>query len=306
MKTVTVFGLTIESEIPLPEAPPTAGFPQVIVRLAPVEKPPYSPESDRAYAITRQEFRVYWRGVGTFLIRNGAEIFIDPEPGGEAAVIRLYLLGPALGILLHQRGFLVLHASVVSIDGAVVGFMGEKGWGKSTTAAALNARGHALVSDDVLAVLPYAAGGPIVQPGLPQFKLWPEAATASFGDDPAKLVRLHSNVEKRSREANHGVRGELIPLRRLYLLGRGTKLESVPMNASAALMSLVRHSYLSHLMHLLGQNRENFEQCAHVVQSIPVHHLRRPKDLSALGDIASLVEAEVAAEAEFLAKRMAV
>src|SRR5690606_4563991 len=130
-------------------------------------------------------------------------------------------------------------------------FLGEKGWGKSTTAAALNARGHALVADDLLAVLPYFHE-PMVQPGLAHLKLWPDAVAASFGEDPSKLVRLHSNVEKRIRGADTGVNSDLMPLRRLYLLGHGSTLQSVPMAPAAALMSLIRHSYLSHLMHLLG------------------------------------------------------
>ena len=145
MTNVEAYGLAIQSEIPLPEAPATGAGTQVLIRQGKVEKPAGEPNAERTYEIDQANFRVYWRGVGTFLIRCGTDVVVEPESGAEEAVLRLYLLGPVLGILLHQRGFLVLHASVVSIAGGAVGFLGEKGWGKSTTAAALNARGHGLV-----------------------------------------------------------------------------------------------------------------------------------------------------------------
>jgi len=299
MTRVVAYGLSIQSEILLPEAPATRAAPQVIVRLGKVEKPFGEADAERTYAIDREQFRVYWRGVGTFLIRLGCEVVIEPETDVEEAVLRLYLLGPALGILLHQRGFLVLHSSVVSIGSTVVGFLGEKGWGKSTTAAALNARGHPLVADDVLAVLPYTHCAPMVQPGLPHFKLWPEAVAASFGEDPSTLIRLHSKVEKRIREANSDVGQEPMSLGRLYILDRGLTLESIPMTSSAALLAIIRHSYLSHHMQALCGAQENFLQCSRLVQTVPVHRLRRPPNLNALDEIAQLVESDVSVAAVF-------
>jgi hypothetical protein len=287
------YGLTIDSEIFVPGLPQIDHDPQVIVRLAKVEKPASNAEGGRAVEFKRGEFRIHWRHVGTYLIRDGCEILIAPEPGAEEALIQLFLIGPALAYLMHQRGLLVLHASVVSINGLVVGFLGEKGWGKSTMAAALNARGHALVADDLLVIMPDTGGTPMVLPGPPHFKLWPEAAVAVFGDDPDALRRLHSQVEKRTRPANSGFLDEPLPLRHLYLLDRGTQLETVPMAPSEALLALVRHTYLSTIMKELGGLDGNFRQCVQLTRRISFSILKRPKDLSALGDIASLVEDEI-------------
>jgi hypothetical protein len=268
--------------------------PQVIVRLAKVEKPACEAEAERASEFQPGDYRIYWRGVGTYQIREGREILIEPEPGVEESIIHLFLVGPALAYLLHQRGLLVLHASVVSINGFVVGFLGEKGWGKSTTAAALNAKGHPLVADDLLAVMPGRDGTPMVLPGPPHFKLWPEAAAAAFGDDPESLVRLHSRVEKRARPANSGLLDVPVPLRHLYILDRGTQLESVPLAPAEALLALVRHTYLSGLMKPLGGMDENFRQCVQLTRQVSVSFLKRSSDLNALGDIVSLIEEEAA------------
>jgi len=276
--------------MPLSEMPPEA-----IIRLCPVDRTFEKPETGSRFAITPDGFCVHWCGAGTFLVRKGCEIMVEPEAGVEESIIRLILLGSVLAILLHQRGVLVLHASVVSIHGYAVGFMGEKGWGKSTTAAAFNAKGHALVTDDILAVILGRDGTLMVQPGPPHFKLWPEAAVASFGDDPETLMRLHSRIEKRERSATIRHIGEPLPLRRLYVLDRGEQLESIPMTPTAALLALVRHSYLCRIMKSLGSMERNFWQCAQLAEQVPVSSLKRPKDLGALGSIVELVKQDIGA-----------
>jgi hypothetical protein len=293
--TLAVCGLAIRSEVPLPEVPSTTDVPDVIIRLGRVEKPPGNRDAERTYAVSSEEFRVFWRGVGTFSIRRGCEVIIDPDADTEEAILRLYILGPTLGILLQQRGYLVLHASAVRVNGVAVGFLGEKGWGKSTTAAALNARGHSLLADDVLGIRMDANRRPMIKPGLPQFKLWPDSAVASFGDDPKTLSRLHSRVEKRIRVATTGLWATPQPLRYLYVLDRGAELQSIPMSAACGLMALVRHSYLSQHMMALGAVQDNFSQCVQVCQQVVMSRLLRPKDLHALGEVVSLIEREVGA-----------
>src|SRR5207245_2121597 len=114
---------------------------------------------------------LYWQEVGAFQITAGREIIVEPASGVEARVLRLFLLGPALALLLVQRGLLVLHASAVEVAGRAIAFLGESGQGKSTTAAAFHACGHPVVADDVVAVQ-IEDGGPLIYPGLPQLNLW--------------------------------------------------------------------------------------------------------------------------------------
>jgi serine kinase of HPr protein (carbohydrate metabolism regulator) len=56
--------------------------------------------------------------------------------------------------------------------------LGDSVSGKSTLAVALSARGHAMVADDIVAVncdCPF----PVVFPGFPQLKIWPETVKYS-------------------------------------------------------------------------------------------------------------------------------
>jgi hypothetical protein len=73
------------------------------------------------------------------------------HPGAQCREdsLRHLLLDQVIPRLWAHRGHLVLHASAVQLpDGKVIACLGESGWGKSTLAAALQARGSRLVSDD--------------------------------------------------------------------------------------------------------------------------------------------------------------
>ena len=77
----------------------------------------------------------------------GEEVIV--QIGYVEPPLRTFLLGPALAVLLHQRGRLVLHAGAVAVNGRVAAFLGGPSWGKSTTTAALDRRGHGIMADDV-------------------------------------------------------------------------------------------------------------------------------------------------------------
>src|SRR5436853_233172 len=83
----------------------------------------------------------------------------------------------AAGLPLPQRGHFVLHASSVAIDGKAAAFAGPSGRGKSTLVAALASAGHPLIADD-MSVIDTSGAAPVVQPGFPRVKLWPDSASA--------------------------------------------------------------------------------------------------------------------------------
>lgn len=106
MYTSTAYGLIIESETSLLASVKHDGKPDVVVVL----------ENFKKYSIEKQENQKYLTGklpgVGKFLIRNGQEIIVEPEVGISENVLRPCILGSAMVVLLQQRGFLVLHASM--------------------------------------------------------------------------------------------------------------------------------------------------------------------------------------------------
>jgi hypothetical protein len=292
MFSYTAYGLNILSELPLPELTPGelgAGV-DVFIRLGKVNRFPLEtePQAGCFYA-TSDEAYFFWEEDGAYLVRGGREIIVEPFPGVEDGMLRLVILGMALGVLLHQRGLLTLHASAVAVNGGAVAFMGEKGGGKSTTAAALHTHGHTIVADDVVAINIDDAGSPMVFPGFPQLKLWPEAAEF-LGDEPKTLPRLHPLLEKRARCVTAlGFQQMPLPLQRIYILAEGTTHEVEPLQPQERFIELMRHSYALRFLRNTGATVSHFRQCMRLASSVPIVRLKRPRSLSALQDVVKLV-----------------
>lgn len=287
----SAYGLGVHSVLPLPELVAGGAGRDVVVRWGIVDRIPSDViATGECFHTSSDEAYLFWRDVGRLLVREGREIIADPAPWAERGVLRLFILGPALAVLLHQRGRLVLHASAVAVDGGAVVFLGGPGWGKSTLAAALFARGHGILADDVTAV-DADASSPTVFPGFPQLKLWPEAA-AALGDGPETLPRIHPMLEKRARPAGRGFPEAPLPLKRIYVLARGPAHVLELLRPQEALVELVRHSYCARLLN--GRDaRRHFLHCASLANRVPVCRLKGERSLSALPNLAQLVEEDL-------------
>ncbi len=284
------YGLAISSALPRPELIATAAAPpDVQIHLGRVDAPPPPLSEQSRFGWTRAAEAgavIHWNQVATFLVRGGCEIVVDAIPGVTAEVLRAYLLGSALGVLLQQRGWLALHASAVTVAGGVVAFLAASGWGKSSLAAALHAQGHPLVADDVIAVQ-VEGGQPTVFPGFPQLKLWPDTV-AALGDAADNLPRLQPDGEKRIRRVEHDFSHAPRPLRQLYVLADGPVLAIEPLAPRQGFLELVRHSYSARAL-AGAEVSDHFAQCSRLAARVPISRLRRPRDLQLLPELARRV-----------------
>lgn len=300
MYSYVAYGLEIRSELQLPELTPGApstrvSAGQLVVRLGSVGQVPAKLDADgMGFWATAHEACHVVEKAGAFLVRGGSEIVVDPAPEVEDRVLRLSILGPALALILHQRGFLVLHASVVARGGEALAFLGNNGWGKSTVAAALHAKGYDLVADDVAAITIDDAA-PRVLPGFPQVKLWPEAA-ALLGEVPEQLPQLHPGFDKRGWRAARGFSLEPRRLQRIYVLVPGSTPGIEPLPAREACLELLAHWY-GHRFGggLLERDAAalHLRQCAALAGRTSTHRLCRSGGSQTLLDLADLVDEDV-------------
>ena len=205
-----------------------------------------------------------------------------------------YLLGPVFGLVLRLRGIPSLHASAVAIDGVAVALAGAAGAGKSSTAAALAARGHALVADDVLGVL--AGEGEIrVQPAYPQLRLWPDIVPALYGPG-AELPRITPNWDKRGVRLDEAFHPDPLPLAAVYVLGPREDAPAAPrlerMGAVEAVLALVPNVYVGWFPDRAAQARE-LEVLGRVARAVPVVRAVPHADPARLGALCDLIEADV-------------
>ncbi len=291
------YGLRIQSELALPElAPGTAGHADVVIRFGPVAwRPPAGDHSDGYVCGDEHAAYIYIDDVGTFAIRAGHTITIDPAPSATDDYLRVFALGGALGLLLHQRGQLVLHASAVAIHGRAVAFLGCSGEGKSTTAAALHARGHAMLADDMVA-LDLNAPAPLLAPGYPRLKVWPAVADV-LQLDMADLHEFNADDERRDWRSADAYSSAPLALHRIYVLEEaedGAEASIEPLGAQNAFASLLQFPYAVGLLGNSGSTPAYFRQCIALASQVPVFRISRPRRLADLPQIAAMIDAHIA------------
>jgi hypothetical protein len=276
------FGLAVHSEVELPDLPPGAGEPDIVIRLGTVSRTPLQ-------ATTDEEIAIHDRG-GAFHIRQGREIILDPPPGADPIVLRLLLMGRMMAYLLRQRGWLPLHASGVELEGQAVLFLGASGSGKSTAAAAFHARGHQVVTDDVGAVRVVDGGQCLVRPAGPRIRLLDDSRVAFDGVEPEGVLHFR----KRLFDLTRGEQRELIATRRIYALEYGDEIRCERVLPISAVALLSAHSFVEHGRMNEAALAAHLRDCTSVALAAPLYRLFRPRSLAALPNFVRWVEMDIA------------
>jgi hypothetical protein len=325
--TYAVFGLLLRSNLPIPELIPLQSEPapsslhsssehavSVSLNASPSGSAliPDGPE-ELSYANsykdeTGEPTLKIWKAPGSRYLRlayfDGSQFWLDRE-GTEVwatwpANLTLedaatYLLGPVLGLLLRLRGVTCLHASAVAFGDNAVAFVGSEGAGKSTTAAALAQRGHAILSDDVVA-LAERNGSFFVHPAYPYLCLWPESVESLYGSAEA-LPQFSANYEKRCLSLGKQelrFAQQALPLAAIYILGerRGDPAPLVEeLTPQRAFLALVANTFATNTLDSSMRAKE-FEILARVAPTVPIRMLWAHHDASRLPELCDLLSKE--------------
>jgi len=112
------FGLKIASAVPFLDMPQTEGSPDVTIVYG---KTPESLSDAKIKGVRYQagpgEFLLRVDNVARYYVSNGDHILIERDPDAADEEILLFLMGSAMGALLHQRNILPLHGSAIEDDG---------------------------------------------------------------------------------------------------------------------------------------------------------------------------------------------
>jgi hypothetical protein len=234
----------------------------------------------------------YIDGTQFWMDREGSEVWATWPGTLTIEDAATYLVGPVLGLLLRLRGVTSLHASAVAFGDEAVAFVGSEGAGKSTTAAALARRGHAILSDDVVA-LTERNGSFFVHPAYPYLCLWPESVETLYGSAEA-LPRFSANYEKRClslRKQDLRFEERTLPLAAIYILGdrRGDPAPLLEELApQRAFLALVANTFATKTLDSSMRAKE-FEILARLVPSVPIRALYAHHDAVRLPELCDLL-----------------
>lgn len=219
-------------------------------------------------------------GHGRFCVAaDGGTIECAPSEGPAWRWHRPFF-AQALPIASALKGFEVLHASGVVIEGRALAFVGHSGAGKTSLAVHLVNQGAELLADDVVALSP-SSGGVSAHPGVrfaniveEQYEAIPAERRERFGRVIGQSEKLHIVIGPMAQAA--------APLTALYFLERRLSVEELSFERlnPPDPARLLAATFLSHV-NTPARLTAQLEVCAAIAAGVPTFTLRVPPDLSA-------------------------
>ncbi|MFB5267892.1 aldolase [Paenibacillus enshidis] len=276
------FGLTISSDIPLPELHEHtcchADHVHVFIQKADLSQL-WSEFAGQQKMFTVKDNIVMFQlpDVGTFCIQGGESIRVSPAEGADPDKMRLYILGTCIGVILLQRKVLPLHGSAIAMNGKVYAVVGESGAGKSTLASVLLKRGYQLLSDDVIAVTLTQDNTPLVMPSYPRQKLWKESIE-QLGMEAADFQPLFERENKFAVPVASSFYSEPLPLAGIFELvkAQDDQLGMHRIQGLERLFVLNRHTYRKSVIAALGLSEWHFNISVILLSQLDLFRLQRP------------------------------
>ncbi|HEX9022748.1 MAG TPA: hypothetical protein VF799_02810 [Geobacteraceae bacterium] len=285
-----ICGLTVASEIDLPCAKPvdTQGAdPDVTLRRGRVPSQLEKPiSSGPIWEVEEGRMLLRIPKVARFLMTKGREVLFEPEKGSGDENLAIFLLGSALGGLLHQRGCFLIHGSAVAVNGAAAVFCGKSGSGKSTLAAALSLAGYPVITDDMCLVRFNGKGRPTLMPDGRSIKLWSDTIKG-LEMDPQRHEAIRPCISKYWVDPPASHLSQPLPIGALYFIRekRAPFLTAgiSPMKTLDAMELLRDNAYRQRLVKVMNQEKAWFEDSIAIFRrGVRAYWLTIPRQFDAL------------------------
>jgi hypothetical protein len=223
-------------------------------------------------------------GTAGYWITGGNQILVEPHADTTMRNVRLFILGSAMGVLLHQRGLLPLHANCVEIDDRAFVFMGHSGAGKSTLAAAFHDRGFRVIADDVCVIDLAGEEQASVMPGIPRLRLWEEALQASGRNSADYQRSFAGDDEFRKFDVPINQTGKRLRLGAIYQLSDGAGQAFAKMGGAAAADAVFANTYRGAFLQAVGNHVSHWAASMRLLGSVPIFDFSRPRNLRRLSE----------------------
>ena len=291
------YGLHVRSAValpfdPLPPKSPSA--PDVTVRLGAVPQilPAGVGRTTKGpiWQARPGAFLIELEGIARYLATGGRDILVDPL--GDASDVASTFVSAALAPCLQQRGVATLHAAAVAgQDGAVL-LLGPSAVGKSSLAAALVERGHALLADDVTGVVLDAGGQPLALPAFPRQKLWAQTLDA-MGWRGKAGARVRQGLDKHWTDPErHCAEPQPVLAAVALAVGAGAEIDIEPLSCGDAFWALTENTHRKRASDAMG-GAGHFRTVTALARRVPMLLATRPWHPFTLEALAARVDAQL-------------
>ena len=292
------YGLHVRSAVALPFdplQPKPSPAPDLTVRLGTVPRilPAGADQTTKGpiWQARPGAFLIELEGVVRYLVTGGRDILVDPL--GDAGDMASTFVSAALAPCLQQRGVTTLHAAAVVRQGGAVLLLGPSAVGKSSLAAALVQRGHALLADDVTGVVLDAGGQPLALPAFPRQKLWAQTLDRMDWRGQAG-ARVRHGLDKYWTEPERYC-AEPRPVLAAVALAEGTgaEIDIGPVSRGDAFWALTENTHRKRALDAMGGTAGHFRTVTALARRTPMLLATRPRHPFTLEALAARVDAQL-------------
>lgn len=290
------FGLVIQTPMPCPLLPKATGTPDIRVSYGQVPHAlPVITAEGVCFQANAEEVLIRLPSGTAFWLKGGQDVVIAQSTGFGDDAVRLFLFGLVMGVVLLQRGELVLHASAVQVGNFAIAFMGHSGAGKSTLVAALLHRGYRVLADEVCVIREGVGGQSMAIPATPYLQLW-EHALPHIWQTPPSLQRVRPEIQKYHYPLDQNAfQAEPLPLRRLYALEGWNKAiyTCKPVQGTQHIQKLLGYTYHVEYLKGLGAQALHFKQCAALASRTVLRTVRYSSTWVSFPEVLDLLEQDM-------------
>jgi hypothetical protein len=290
----SVAGLVLGSEVPLAGLIhlPQAAEAAAIVRLGDVpDRISHPMVAGPNWAAGETGLLLSIPGLASFLLSEGKEIGVQLARGRGPEDAAAFLMQNLLGLLMQQRGRIVLRASSIAVDGTALLFCGDSAAGKSAVAAAMAARGHSILGDDFCTIDWGADGAALIHGDGACPMLWTDSIEAlGLGSAAATAVRAGCH-KYHVRPPARGSDG--LPLGAIYFLGEDRRVETCRIGRPRGMKAVqaIRDSvYRARALATAAQRLCAFEAATRIARQARMFSLARTSGFDWIDDGLGAVE----------------
>ncbi len=220
-------------------------------------------------------------GVASYLLTDRNSITISPKDDTCLPRALDFLRGTPAALICLQQGFMPLSAICLAYHGRSFLLWSPPGTGKTSLAMALVQRGFSWMADGLCA-LDMRAGHPIIWPGFPVLKLWPDSLHALAIAPPPEGPGAGGRF---AISADPWYEAEPQPLAAALLLTPahgGISTRSQRLHGGAAFEAVAKMTSLPAVTHALGADPDILRSTARMAGAASVLDCRYPAGLDNL------------------------
>ncbi len=290
-----VYGLNLESEIQIPELMKLCeDTPNIDVKInygiiSPEIKKMISQGRNRQYKKDNAWFNV--PNLAIFNITNGKQVIIEPYENADSQLIKVYILGSVLGMVLLQKSMVAIHGGGIVIDNKGYVFTGDKGAGKSTLTTALRQRGCQFVADDVCSIKDGEKNK--IYPGFGHQKLC-EDTMIKLGYNPSEYKPFRSglNIKYIVPALEEFVDYE-VHFEGVFEITVGdvknVKIEEII--GIEKIQRMIKNIFRIEMFYYSGGiELDYFKKCTQIAKNIKYYKITRPKDVFSINEQIEAIE----------------